>query len=149
MNPEHKGGFPKPGKRKKKKRKYIRKIGDNRKAYADELWSKLIKHKAGWKCEYCQSSITKGLSAHHLGLKKNYRMRYSIINGMALCSKHHLYTAHTKQPQEQIKWYEWVKSVRGEDIWDRLDLMRKNPSKSDLTLVIIFLKKELLRYERV
>lgn len=57
-----------------------------RKCY--HLWNKLVKDKAGNKCEHCGK--TKRLNAHHIeGYITNKGLRYEARNGLCLCPRCH------------------------------------------------------------
>lgn len=87
----------------------------------DELWSKYVKEKAGYKCEYCKEEgrqiYPQGVwleAAHIIG--RTYRAtRWLLLNGMCLCSGcHRSYDEH--RPEEaNIR-----KIVIGEDRYEFL-----------------------------
>ena len=52
------------------------------------LWKIVVKLRAGGKCEDCGE--TKFLNACHVeSFERNFNLRYSISNGIALCPRHH------------------------------------------------------------
>ena len=57
-------------------------------AKLDKLWSLLVKHRAGWRCEYC-GSREKVLNSHHIYSRSNRSTRWDLENGVCLCGKHH------------------------------------------------------------
>ena len=131
--------------KKKKPRRRIKTVGDNRKKEADTLWSLLIKHLGGHVCALCGKATN--LNSHHLNLKPNFRLRYSITNGMCLCGYCHKFKAHSQFHVDKTDFGEWVKKVRGADIWGRLEMLRRDGTKSDLGLNIIRLRQELKKME--
>ena len=83
----------------------------------DNLWSRLVKEKAGNKCEYCDKNS--GLNSHHVFSRSNKRVRWDLDNGVCVCVLHHifgLFSAH-KAP---IEFVEWLKDYRGEDWYNQL-----------------------------
>jgi len=60
----------------------------------DEIWSDIIKAKAGYKSEYSgklgkQAGGDEILNAHHIVGKPNHRLRYDFDNGICLWYMHH------------------------------------------------------------
>lgn len=111
---------PKPPKR--KPRKTTIKTGP-----LDVLWSKLVRHRAGNRCEYCGS--TKGLNAHHIFSRANYSTRWDIDNGVSVCVAHHVFgnDSFHKAPIEML---EWIKSVRGQEWYDALRVRASDKTKT-------------------
>ena len=76
----------------------------------DKLWAEIIKQRNGYKCEYC--SKTTYLNSHHIFSRSNLSVRWSLDNGVCLCSGHHTLntlSAH-KSPME---FAEWIRDKRG------------------------------------
>lgn len=78
----------------------------NWKAKADKAWADLIKLMAGYKSEYSgkagkQIGGDYILNAHHILGKKNFALRYSIINGICLTSGEHCFIAHGNNLQKR------------------------------------------------
>ena len=83
----------------------------------DILWAKVIKKKAGNKCEYCGKTTT--LNSHHIFSRSNRATRWCRDNGVCLCVSHHVFgnmSAH-KAP---IEFVEWLKEKRGEEWYEML-----------------------------
>ena len=55
----------------------------------DDAWAKLVKLKAGNKCEYCGK--TDRLNSHHVYSRSNRSVRWDIDNGYSLCVGHHVF----------------------------------------------------------
>jgi hypothetical protein len=110
----------------------------------DNLWADIIKAKAGYKSEYSgklgkQAGGDEILNSHHMVGKPNYRLRYEFDNGICLTGGEHTFIAHHTGRQEMFR--ERVKQIRGEDIYDRLNLLRNSTSK-DIRLTYLFLLEE-------
>lgn len=144
-NREHIGGYPKPGKRRKARKRRIKPVATRRKNDTDKIWAAVIKARAGNKCERCGK--TDNLNAHHLNHKKGYRLRYSLRNGICLCADCHINKAHSLYPVVAIAFFEWVKTYRGPGIWNDLELLRVDRTKTNIANVILFLQNELRKYE--
>ena len=97
----------------------------------DNLWSSMIKQRAEGKCEMCGSDNY--LSAHHIVPRTNYALRHDLMNGVALCRRHHLYFAH----KDALEFIQWVKSKR--DL-DYLNVMRHRQTKNDYNLIKLYLE---------
>lgn len=91
----------------------------------DELWSKIVKDRAGNKCEYCGK--TEYLNSHHIFSRSNHSVRWDVENGVCLCAGHHVlssFSAH-KAP---LEFAEWLKETRGEGWYDELRRKAKKPA---------------------
>lgn len=90
-------------------------------AKIDALWAKIVKDRAGWKCEVCGKGPD-GLNAHHIFSRSNRSTRWDIENSACLCVNHHAFgnfSAH-KAP---VEFVEWLKEHRGEQWYQ--DLRRR------------------------
>jgi len=118
----------------------------------DKLWADIIKLRAGHKSELTMArrlhpNESVGiLNAHHIARKPNYRLRYEIKNGICLTAWQHKYGIHGNHEE---RYRNYIKLVRGQDIYERMELLRQMGGKSDLTLVKIYLEKELGKYKWV
>lgn len=112
---------------------------DNLKKVCDALWSNCIKARAGYKSEL--SGKTELLNAHHLRGKPNYLLRYSLDNGISLTNGEHFFVAHNTGRRETFE--NRVKVLRGDDIFQRLELLRSFRGKVDLFLVKAYLEQQL------
>ena len=52
----------------------------------DDLWSKAVKARDGYKCVYCHGP---GTESHHLIRRAHKSLRWDIRNGVTLCTVHH------------------------------------------------------------
>ena len=57
----------------------------------DIAWSKLVKLRAGMKCEYC--SKTSYLNSHHIYSRSKKSTRWNPDNGICLCVGHHTFSS--------------------------------------------------------
>jgi hypothetical protein len=89
----------------------------------DKNWSIAIRGKAGNKCEKCGAGVkvkeykaadgkyktkTIGIEAHHLIPRAFKRTRWSLANGVCLCSScHHFRGAHSDSFLDQIEYHSW------------------------------------------
>jgi len=148
---------PKPKKREPKPKRSlsdqtIRKAlkKPNLKKECDDLWSKIIKKRAGHKSElasvkgFCLDESTGIIQAHHIAKKPNYRLRYELDNGICLTAWEHKYGIHGNHEE---RYRNYIKLVRGKDIYKRMELLRRMGGSTDLTLVKIYLKKELEKFK--
>jgi len=81
------------------------------------VWAEIVKRECGFKCQWYNCISTDGLSAHHLCSAQIYNLRYNLFNGVALCKKHHLYTAH----KNNLWVYYWLPTIRSKDILKKMD----------------------------
>ena len=96
----------------------------------DELWAEAVKVRAGYKCEYCGK--TSHLNAHHIYSRSNYVVRWSIENGIALCSGHHTLNASFSAHKNPIEFYHWLLDYKGQKWMDILREVSKHqyPTKA-------------------
>lgn len=88
----------------------------------DEAWSKLVKLKAGERCEVCGK--IRHLNSHHIFSRAKRSTRWDVENGVCLCVGCHVgnnFSAH-KTP---LPFADWIKKQRGEN-WYNLLLYKSN-----------------------
>jgi hypothetical protein len=110
----------------------------------DNLWSQLVKLKAGNKCEKCRR--TQNLNSHHLYSRSNRAVRHDPENGCCLCSGCHALnndSAH-KAPAD---FWEWIRKKRGETWYQMLRIRANTVTKHDKKLLKIYLQQELKKYD--
>lgn len=111
----------------------------------DDLWRFCIYLRAGYKSEYSgrpgrQIGGAHILHAHHLSGKANYALRYALSNGMCLTSGEHKFIAHHTGRQDGFR--EKVKKMRGEDLFDRLAILKhQGTRKLPLSYYHVFLQE--------
>ena len=92
----------------------------------DDAWSKLVRLRAGNKCEYCGK--TKGLNSHHIYSRAKMSLRWMVKNGVCLCVGHHIgvqFSAH-KTPVEFI---DWLTNKKGDEYMQELRLTANSTAK--------------------
>ena len=83
----------------------------------DETWSKLVKLKAGNKCEVCGKRSA--LNSHHIFSRANRATRWDTNNGISLCVGHHIgnkFSAH----KTSLPFSDWLQKERGENWYNLL-----------------------------
>ena len=128
---------------KKKKAKKV-----NWKKICDDLWADLIKAKAGYKSEYSGKLGKKAggeeiLHSHHIVGKPNFRLRYELDNGISLTAGEHKFIAHHTGRQEMFRVR--VKEIKGQDIYEKLNLLSRGISKVDYKTMFLYLKEQLMK----
>lgn len=117
------------------------------KKQCDALWYEIIKKRAGYKSELTGREgrqIGGGfvICAHHIGGKPNHRLRYELDNGICLENGgEHKFGIHN--PNREKEYREKIKAVKGEDIYERMLMLKHQRGTTDLQLVKIYLTKEL------
>jgi hypothetical protein len=114
------------------------------KKVCDNLWSLIIRKRAGYKSEI---SDLAGNVAHHIVAKPNNRLRFELRNGICLNNaKEHIYGVHHKFDTTIAREYQdKIISKIGADRYVYLLSLRKGGYKTDLKLVKIFLQQELIK----
>jgi len=108
----------------------------------DKLWFKLVKDLAGWKSELSGRTKEGGfvLQAHHIFGKSNYHLRFSLLNGICITKGEHFRGFHKESLRE--KYWGYVKYLRGNDIFDKLKILKHTTRPADLSMVWIYLNEE-------
>jgi hypothetical protein len=79
----------------------------------DKLWSLLVKHRAGFKCEYC-GTREKMLNSHHIYSRSNRSTRWDLENGVCLCVGHHTFSTKFSAHKTPTEFTEWLYKEKGE-----------------------------------
>ncbi len=79
----------------------------------DNTWSLLVRFRAGDKCEVCGS---KSVQAHHIIGRNNWRLRWEIKDGIALCEKHHKFDRYRSAHLNPLWFNEWLEENHKEDV---------------------------------
>ena len=115
------------------------------KKQCDDLWSEIVKLKAGYRCEKCGKQKTDFvkvvLQSHHVITRAVYSTRHLIINGVCLCKGCH-YVAHIHTQEFE----EWCRTKRD---YDMLNFKRKQPFKKDYMAIKLYLEQELKKLKEV
>ena len=96
-------------KQNRKKRRSPNKTIDNK---LDILWSLLVKHRAGFRCEYC-GSREKVLNSHHIYSRSNRSTRWDLENGVCLCVGHHTFSTKFSAHKSPTEFTEWLYETKG------------------------------------
>ena len=114
----------------------------------DDAWSKLVKLRAGLKCEYC-GSTSRQLHSHHLYTRSRLSTRWDVENGISLCATHHVlgnFSAH-KSPRE---FNEWLDQYKGIEFMDRIRVKSHDYgklTKFEKELLLKELNEQIKNYE--
>jgi len=111
-----------------------------------KLWAEIVKLRAGNKCEYPKCYRTQNLNAHHLYTRAKKSTRYDLDNGISLCSFHHTLGAESAHRDPEFKQILVEAGVRTEQFFKLLRRKAFTPSKVDLKLELLYLKKEREKY---
>jgi len=117
---------------------------DNR---LDTAWSKLVKLKAGMKCEVCGK--IKPLNSHHIFSRAKKSVRWKTMNGICLCVGCHIgsrFSAH-KTP---LTFATWITKYKGEKFIQNLTIAANQSGKYhpfEKELILKELQKEIKQYE--
>lgn len=122
--------------RKRRKRSDRKKLRD----YLDQLWSRLIKEKDGYKCQKCGTN--QNLQSAHIFSRTHWPTRWRIENGMCLCVKDHLYW----QPNNPVGFTKLAIEKRGQETIEALQKEAYQSWDKDYERVRIYL--ETLEKER-
>jgi hypothetical protein len=116
-----------------------------------EMWSKVVRLRAGNRCERCPASAKE---AHHIIPRGTHPHMgwFDLNNGVSLCFNcHQTHGAHSLDFDEQVDFNKWVRSVcarRGVD-YDVLKMKCKAPgsmTEFDLKIMYDILRKEKEKY---
>lgn len=128
---------------------FKREVEVTRKKRCDNIWSEIIKRKAGYRSELSGVLGRKVgglaiLTSHHIVGKPNYRLRYELKNGICLINgNEHIFGVHNKyDPVKSKKYQDLIIEKTGKDNYEWLLTLRRD-KKSDLKLIEIYLQEEL------
>jgi len=111
---------------------------------AKKLWSKLIKQRAGYVCEYCGS--TAYLNSHHHYSVRCAPLKYDVDNGVCLCSSHHIWDTKFSAHRTPGAFVKWIDARRGKAWARELELKNQkivNYKIDDLKLIIEKLEEQI------
>ena len=106
----------------------------------DELWSKLVKVRARFKCEYCWK--TTSLNSHHIFSRTNYSTRFDLDNWICLCSGHHTLNSNFAAHKTPMEFSDRVKEYRWEERYQALKEKKNKIRDKDYTKVKQYLLDE-------
>jgi 5-methylcytosine-specific restriction endonuclease McrA len=114
----------------------------------DLAWAKLVKLRAGYRCQVCGK--TGRLDSHHIYSRAKKSVRWNPDNGLALCVGHHIgsgFSAH-KTP---LDFHRWLEEKKGKDWCDRLSYKSNQLSKLtpyEKQVMLDELNREINSYEQ-
>lgn len=112
----------------------------------DKAWSRLVKERAKWRCEYCKVGVTKKLESHHIYSRANKSTRWKVENGVCLCFSHHVGSSKFSAHQTPVEFTEWLYKEKGERFMRNLRWKAHSVSKLALfekKIILEELEKEL------
>jgi len=88
---------------------------------ADREWAAKVKERDGYRCRRClryfPEGNRRGLDAHHIFSKGGHpATRFEILNGVSLCTGHHIAWAH----RDPLEFHEWAKDQLSVSVYDAL-----------------------------
>lgn len=115
----------------------------------DIAWSKLVKLRAGMKCEIpsCGKTV---LNSHHIFSRSKKSTRWHVQNGICLCVGHHTFSSTFSAHKTPLEFVEWLIKYKGEDYIDRLRIKANSTCKMhtfEKELLLEELNKEIKSYE--
>jgi hypothetical protein len=119
-----------------------------------DLWTEIIKLKAGYKSELSgelgkEAGGNIVLAAHHIYGKSNYRLMFDLQNGICLNNQtEHIWGVHCKNdPAKANNYYQRIINYIGRERKEYLDSIKVFKGKTDLQLVKIHLEQELKKFK--
>jgi len=85
---------------------------------ADKLWSKVVR--MIWVCEYEECEKTEHLNAHHVFSRSHKGLRWSLINGICLCSWHHVFSSEFSAHKTPCEFTYWLEEKKGKHYMNKL-----------------------------
>ena len=79
----------------------------------DKEWSIEIKSRFNSKCAVCGE--TKLLNAHHIIPRSNKIFRHDVMNGIALCPKHHMFSRGMSPHNNPFVFHIWFETYHPEN----------------------------------
>ena len=105
----------------------------------DELWSRCVKLRDGYKCRYCgRLGKLRGMHAHHFVGRRYRNTRWVVDNGICLCFACH----NVMQDFPLVNKDFFIKTV-GSDRAEELEILARTIKKVDKNLISLSLKRKL------
>ncbi len=114
----------------------------------DIAWSKLVKLRAGMKCEYCGK--TNYLNSHHIYSRSKKSTRWDVLNGISLCVGHHTFSSTFSAHKTPLEFIKWLENYKGTDYIDDLTIranMTLKLHKHEKEEMLEELNKQIKEYE--
>ena len=93
----------------------------------DDTWAKLVKLRAGNKCEVCQK--TTHLNSHHIYSRAKKSTRWHPKNGVCLCVGCHVFSSRFSAHKTPLEFVDWLIRQKGQDYIDKLTIRANTVSK--------------------
>lgn len=116
----------------------------------DIAWSKLVKLKAGLKCEIQNCKHKPTLNSHHIFSRRNTSTRWDLENGICLCVGHHTMSSKFSAHGNPIEFTYWIEEYKGSDFISELSKRSRSVKKwfkFEKEELLIELQKEIKSYE--
>jgi hypothetical protein len=116
----------------------------------DIAWSKLVKLKAGMKCQIENCKHRPTLNSHHIFSRKNASTRWDLENGICLCVGHHTMSSKFSAHGNPIAFTYWLEERMGSDWIDELSFKAHSTKKwtaSEKEELLKELTDEIKEYE--
>jgi hypothetical protein len=114
----------------------------------DDAWSKLVKLRAGNRCEYCGK--TSPLNSHHIFSRSKRSTRWDVQNGVCLCVGHHTFSSTFSAHKTPLEFVDWLTRKKGESFIMKLRVRANALSKLmtfEKEILLQELKKEIEAYD--
>ena len=95
----------------------------------DTAWSKLVKLRAGMKCEIEGCSHRPTLNSHHIFSRRNKATRWDVNNGICLCVGHHTMSTKFSAHGNSIAFTYWLEEYKGSDFIDAIQTKANSTKK--------------------
>ena len=111
----------------------------------DNLWSRIIKERDGWRCQRCGGYYPhggKGIQAAHIVSRRHANTRHELMNGVCLDTGCHLFFhAHP------FEFVEFAKKRLGTKKYEELRKKSLSTGKPDREVILAKLEAALEQYE--
>ena len=95
----------------------------------DTAWSKLVKLRAGMKCEIEGCSHRPTLNSHHIFSRRNKATRWDVNNGICLCVGNHTMSTKFSAHGNSIAFTYWLEEYKGSDFIDAIQTKANSTKK--------------------
>ena len=91
----------------------------------DDLWKRLVKERAEYRCQKCNSKgAGHPLEAHHVYRRECRGTRFHALNGVCLCRK-----CHAEQRRRPAVFLDWYEEIIGENALADLSFLSRTITK--------------------
>lgn len=116
----------------------------------DIAWSKLVKLRAGERCEYCGKP--KPLNSHHIYSRSKKSVRWDPMNGVCLCVGHHTFSSAFSAHKTPTEFTYWLEKTKGKTFMETLTIKAHQTSKLhpfEKEILLQDINKQIQDYERI